>query len=260
MPTLPSGFTAILAANIQDATGTPLASGSLQVQPTDANDNPVSASAGGTAGGLITWNPEPFVITDGALPAGCWVPDVSQTRPAWISYRFTICDAVGNVLMILKGVQPTGASLSLDTYQPAAATVQPPQYIASIPDGVTGVQYQIGVNLGQLVALPVSLANGTPFALVLADTSTSIHYALTIYQGSVRVVNIGTLGNAVAGVTLIDSDGQHVTMTFNNGKEQYANVASTVPGVSQILLADSYTGQHYAIAFANGSRTLTPHA
>ena len=114
----PAGFTRVVAANIQDSTGLKLLSGTLQFQPTDQNDLPIAAFAGG-AGGPISEKAGIFPVAAGAIPADSFVADTSQTRLQNICYRVTVLDSQGNRLFLLRGVQVSGPVFSLDTYTPA---------------------------------------------------------------------------------------------------------------------------------------------
>ena len=260
MPT-PSGFTALQAQNIQDASGTLLAAGSLNVQPTDQYDNPIVASAGGTQGGIVTVNQVAFPIVNGAIPAGTAVPDCALTRPQWISYRMTVRSAAGEPLAILRGVQPTGPLFSLDSYLPGSATLLEPAFNGTATDLVTGIQYRAVMVNGQATYIASTLLDGTPFAVVLVDSATGFSHALTIYRGALlppqKLAGPGI--GAVSGVTFIDSvSGVHTTLSVSNGALTYATVASTVPGVSQQLLADSFNGVHFALSFKNGAFQAVP--
>src|SRR5579862_1115074 len=81
-------MTALTAANIQNTAGTLLVTGTLYVQPTDANDNPMSFECGG--GGAITKNAVAFAITSGAISgASVCNPGAAQPSPY---YHFWVVD------------------------------------------------------------------------------------------------------------------------------------------------------------------------
>jgi hypothetical protein len=97
----PAGFTSLIGQFIQDASGLPLASGSLIVTPTDANDYEIAAVAGG-AGGAIAQTT--FPIANGQVgPTG--LLDSSQNwAGAYVS------NAIYNVGDVV-GYTPSGGTL-----------------------------------------------------------------------------------------------------------------------------------------------------
>jgi hypothetical protein len=131
------GWVAFTANNIQNALGQTLATGSLQIQPTDGNNLPITARAGGL-GGQIVWAPACWPITAGSVGSNRLVPDVSATSPTYISCRITVLDAQGRILSVYKGVQPTGASFNFDTYTPNVPAQAPYVTGPTGPPGPTG--------------------------------------------------------------------------------------------------------------------------
>lgn len=169
-----AGFVAFTASNIQDVSGKLLAAGTLEVLPTDGNDFPITAAAGGAGGQMSNRVPAVFSITSGVLQAGAQIADTTQTKPANICYRFTIRDASGNPIDILKLVQTSAnTAFNLDTYQPnvgAQAVVQ-----TSGPAGLNGTNGTNGTNgatgtVGNASALTVgptaAIADATGYSSV----------------------------------------------------------------------------------------------
>jgi hypothetical protein len=136
------GFTAFVANNIQDASGLPLALGSMLVQPTDNNNLPITASSGGLGGQMIV-SAATIPITAGSVGAGAVVADTSLTSPVNISFRITILDPQGRTLAVYKGVQPTGATFDFDTFTPNVPAQAP---YTEGPPGTDGTDGTNGTN------------------------------------------------------------------------------------------------------------------
>lgn len=215
---MPAGFIPFVAVNIQDVSGAALAAGTLLIQPTDGNNLPITARAGGAGGqmvGKVIWP-----IAAGSVGTQS-IADVSETSPAWISYRITVLDPQGHILAIYKGVQPTGSSFNFDTYVPLVAAQEViqtgPAGPAGIPgaspliDTVTAVNYQLSVVGG---SLSVSPAN------VLADTVTGTCYQIAVTSGAVTITAIGSTPGAVAAIGFIDPvTGEIYALSMVNGTE-----------------------------------------
>lgn len=121
----PQGFLTLVATRIQDAGGNPL-NGSVVIETTDSLDQPMPPPVAGGIGGAIV-APVEFDFVNGALPAGaCFLPVSNLTTNPNQCFRFTFKDTDGEVLGQWTGVQPTGSSFSLDTYQPPLSG---PQFI-----------------------------------------------------------------------------------------------------------------------------------
>lgn len=133
-----AGFVPFVAQNIEDVGGNKLAQGTVEVQPTDTNDVPIAAVAGGSGGALLSGAPAIFQVTNGTLPAGAQVADTTQTVPQNICYRITIKNATGTPVSILKLVQTqTFTNLNLDTY---VASQTPLTQFVRGPQGTPGAQ------------------------------------------------------------------------------------------------------------------------
>jgi hypothetical protein len=261
----PSGFTALLAQNIQDSTGTPLAAGTLSVQPTDAYDNPIAASAGGANGGLITVKPVSFPVTAGELPGTAWVPDVSLTRPQYISYRFTVRNALGEPLLILRNVQPDGPSLNLDTYTPIvpaqapnsqgpAGPQGPPGSMATLPDSATGALFNLAIINGALEVIP----SGCLAGLFLVDEVGGAHYSVLITAGQIVIAAVQLLTTPVAPVLIDTVTEQLFSLVILNGAVDVVPGGLSAGAVSQLSIFDTSGSGSWLISVANGQLTVNP--
>jgi hypothetical protein len=163
----PAGFTAFTAANIQDASGTPLAAGSLLIQPTDANNVPITARSGGTGGQMIV-SAATFLITAGSIGTGKIVADTALTSPTNISYRITVLDPQSRIPAVYKGVQPTGATFDFDTYTPNVPAQAPYVIGAQGPPGTVG-------------------SIGGASGITLIDSATATPYLLTVVNGALTL-------------------------------------------------------------------------
>ena len=106
-----TGFTSLSASNIQDALGNKLATGTLEVLPTDTNDHPLA----GSCNGVLLTTAASVSITNGALPPNTQIPISASCNPENLCFRLTVKNANGSTLMTIPLVQPTGAGLDLDT-------------------------------------------------------------------------------------------------------------------------------------------------
>ena len=212
--TPPAGFVALTASRIQGATGGPLSSGTLNIQPTDGSNNPITASAGGV-GGQITTNPIAIPVTNGAIPSGTFVADTALTRPANISFRLTIRDATGTAISTLKLVQPSSVAGSswcstasgvttcnLDAYQPnvlaqavveVGPTGQPGPPGSNGPLAFTGVFVTAGDSLEDGHNLSGFVSPGYPNAPP-AGAWPEVLATLPVFQTGVTVYNTNVDG------------------------------------------------------------------
>jgi hypothetical protein len=203
---IPAGFLAFVAQNIQDPFGNKLASGTLEAVVTDGNDVPRPGIAGGGGGAIAAMNtaaPSSIPITAGAIPAGTTIIDTSLTKPMNLCVRITIRDASGNVLYKLTGVQPSSAggatTFNLDTYAPNAASY------AVIQSGPPGqgftfrgewaantsyaaydvVTYQGGTYLVTTAHTSGSAIDGTKFAQLATSGATTPNFVAPVTAPSV---------------------------------------------------------------------------
>jgi hypothetical protein len=165
---VPTGWTPLVASNITDATGAKLNAGIVTVEPTDGNDFPIDAVAGG-AGGLLSRICGQWTVTNGVLQAGAMVPDTTLTNPANICLRFTVHNAQGLVCNVLRLMQPSGsANFSLDTAVSPATAAQALQIIG--PQG------------------PIGGVTGAS-SIVLVDTATGANWRFQITNGEWEIVS-----------------------------------------------------------------------
>lgn len=140
-----TGWIPLVATRIQDALGNLLASGTLEVLPTDANDKYLASSAGGI-GGPLTNAPIRVPVLNGALVNPAMVPDTSQTSPANICLRITVRDQNGITIYKVTQVQTGGLpQLNLDTY--AGGTLLPNPLFLRGPVGPMGSPGSFGPNV-----------------------------------------------------------------------------------------------------------------
>ena len=147
-------FTTITGSKVQDATGTLLAAGQICFLPTDANDLPVRAQAGG--GGQIIKNAVCTTVTAGVIGT-LSVANPNNTNPVGISYRVTVKDSSNVEVRRDTGVQPTGASWSYDTYVPSSTAV------AFTPGTISGsltVNGSLSVTGTPSFSVPIPVASG----------------------------------------------------------------------------------------------------
>jgi len=270
MPT-PAEYSALTAANIQDALGNKLTAGILTVITTDDKDNPITAVAGG-AGGPIAAEGE-VAITNGALPANTWIADTRYTSPPNICYRLVISDATGVPIWTIRYVQTTSATLDLDTYEPNVApqaVVQTgPQGLSLVPSG----PYNAGTvyDRGAVVSFTdgssyISLANGntgnTPnasptwwminsLAGVLSGAYTG---PLALEQVTVGELTITPMVSQTNGAiyAIADSEGNAALLILGNGQAVLTSL-SVNGAVSFTPLPTNPVGAVFGIGDGNGN-------
>lgn len=169
-----AGFVSFTASAIQDVSGSLLASGTVEVLPTDTSNKPITAAAGGSGGQMLANQPAIFSVgaaatppvAAGAVQAGAMIADTTQTKPTNICYRITIKNAAGLPVSVLTLVQTTANTpFNLDTYAP---NVGPQAVIQQGPPGPAGAP-------GGLLATTPALADtslgsvGTSVASARAD-------------------------------------------------------------------------------------------
>lgn len=258
MPT-PTGFTSIIASHIRkDASSALLNSGILQIIPTDGNDVPINATAGGDGGALSTAAAE-FVIDEGAIPDESYIADTNMTNPPHICYRMTVKDAWGKQIFVARKVQPTGSEFNFDTFVP---NVAPQAIIQSGPAGATPNIHIVSVTKASYGSDPqfnrvggsdadpqfaVSLPEGAPGAATLndGDPINAGDTTVTKFQGSPRYVS----PNGLDGTAATDES------TAIN-----AAIAASRPGIvlpPGRFKADSYSNVYGAPIYGDGMLVKT---
>lgn len=165
------GFTNILATNVVDASGQPLASGTATFQVVDAAARPMSVQI--TGGGQVMTAPVTVPVTGGAFSAQ--VVDVSHTAPSFPCVVMTITNNVdGTVVWQNNCLQPVGAVYDLDQFSVNTTPVLPQAGDTVLGDlGVNGNLSVTGnLNLGGLAvaSLFATSENGSVNASLFAGS------------------------------------------------------------------------------------------
>jgi hypothetical protein len=98
----------VSGSQINDSTGTPLASGTIQFAPVDLNGHPLSYKIGGK--GQTLSSPVTATVTAGTFSIA--LPDVSATNPVNVCFSVTVVDNVTGASVLGPGytcVQPSSA-------------------------------------------------------------------------------------------------------------------------------------------------------
>jgi hypothetical protein len=118
----PAGYTTIMATNVVDASGNPLASGTATFQVVDGSGHPMSVQVGGY--GQVHTEAVSVPVLNGAFQAQ--VVDVSATSPTMPCVLMTIVDnATGATVLTYNCVQPQGATYDLDMFSANTTPVVP---------------------------------------------------------------------------------------------------------------------------------------
>jgi hypothetical protein len=139
-----SNYITITATSIQNAAGTPLASGTLSFQATDQTGAPIAFRAGGN--GQVITSPAITPISAGAI-GSFQVANPATAAPSGFYYRIVITDSTGQPVAKYTGVVVSGTTWSLDSYIPTTTTVPPAGGTVNGPISFSGeVQVQPPVN------------------------------------------------------------------------------------------------------------------
>ena len=92
-------------------------------------------------------------------------------------------------------------------------------------------------------------------SIVLADTVTGEHFALTIVNGAATLSSMGSAGK-VSPTELTDSvNGKSYQLVVT--QSALTLVSNTMPGATQINLVDTLTTNTYALKVVSGALTLS---
>ncbi len=130
-----SNYITITATSIQNAAGTPLASGTLSFQAVDNTGSPIAFRVGGN--GQVITSPVITPISAGAI-GSFQVADPSQAAPSGFYYRVVISDASGQTVAKYTDVVVSGPTWALDSYIPTTTTIPPAGGTVNGPVAFTG--------------------------------------------------------------------------------------------------------------------------
>ncbi len=117
-----TGFTTVTGSKIVDASGNPLASGTVTFKVVDAGANPMSVRVGG--GGQTIMTPATGTVINGAFSVP--VVDVSMTSPSMPCIAVTVVDnSTGLTVYQNPCIQPTGPAYSLDNFTTNTSAIAP---------------------------------------------------------------------------------------------------------------------------------------
>ena len=244
---MPTGFTTVSAAHLQDASGTVVANATISFAPVDNSGNPISFRSGGTAGQVIS-RPITAAVSNGVFSVS--VADTTLTTPVNVGYRVTVTDNVSGEVILARGyecVQPSGLTYSFDTYTPNLApqvTVQTgPQGPAGTP-GVASLS-QLAAVLSRMPSSPNFLNAATMVAGGVVDYSTGglgsyPGYSASDYipanSGGQMVANF-SIGSGSAGLAYYDQGFAYISGVNTIA----ANTPFSVPSTAAFLrLTPSY--------------------
>lgn len=240
---MPVGYTQVTAQYIQDSCGNLISNATAFFQPVSSvTGMPISFRAGGNEGAVMMV-PVAALVSYGTL--SIQLVDTSTTFPVNIGYSVRVIDNITGNSLLGPGygcIQPSGASWSLDTYEPnlgTLVTVQTgPQGAPGIPGGVAGTMFDTqptgtvdGTNA--TFSLP-----GAPAILILTKNGLRQNSG-TDYTLSGETITFTVSAVPQAGETLWATGITPAAVTTTSA-------TSTVSGVlSEVLLADT-DGNTYA--------------
>lgn len=240
------GYTTIMATNVVDAGGNPLANGTATFQVLDASGRPMSVQIGGF--GQVHTAPVTVAVTGGAFIAQ--VIDVSQTTPSFPCVSLTITDnSTGDVVWQNNCLQPSGGTYDLDMFSTSTTPVVPQAGQTFTGNlgingnlNVTGNLNLGGANIGNLNG---TITNGVLNAAQFAgsDIGAKVDAAFaTLTNGGTVHIPAGsysfstpmTIPDSVGGTTgfHIDCDAGAV-LTFT-GTGNAIQLTSDIPGAAEV--------------------------
>jgi len=208
-----SNYITITAANIKDASGNPLASGTLTFQATDPTGAPLAFLVGGVGQAVIS--PVSTAITNGAI-GSFQVANPAYTVPVNILYRVTVADSAGKVILKYSNVAVSGTSWNFDTYIPTTAALPP--FGASVSQPYT---FQTLTVTGEAsMPTPVNASDAATKSYVDAIAATipaaQVNSNWTASSGVAQILNKPVLGTAAAqNTSAFDAAGSAATVQTN---------------------------------------------
>jgi hypothetical protein len=241
------GYTTIMATNLVDAGGNPLANGTATFQVLDASGHPMSVQIGGF--GQVHTAAVTVAVTGGAFVAQ--VVDVSQTAPSFPCIAVTITDnSTGDVVWQNNCLQPNGGTYDLDMFSASTTPVVPQAGQTFTGDlGINGNLNVTGnLNMGGLTAgtFTGTITNGMLNAARFAgsDIGSKVDAAFaTLTNGGTVHIPAGsysfstpmTIPDSVGGTTgfHIDCDAGAV-LTWTGGTGNAIQLTSDIPGAAEV--------------------------
>jgi hypothetical protein len=248
----PAGYTTIMATNVVDVGGNPLASGTATFQVMDGGGHPMSVQLGGY--GQVHTEKVSVPVINGAFTAQ--VVDVSQTSPSFPCVSMTIVDnSTGSSVLSYNCLQPTGATYDVDMFSTSTTPISP--LAGSTVPGNLGVNGNLnvtgnlnmgGLNVGNLMTSIITAenANGVLNAAMFpgSDIGAKVDAAFTsIASGGTVHIPAGnysfstpiTVPDSVGGTTgfHIDCDAGTV-LTWTGGTGNAIQLTSDIPGSAEV--------------------------
>lgn len=178
----------VIASNICNSAGAKIAAGAMKVIATDQRDVPLPYQP--SSNGQSAIDPATWGISNGALGAGCSLPDPSQTNPKGIYYRIVVTDTEANLSTAYRLVAVTAndgnGNFDFGLWNPNAGNPSLPQNYVTGPSGPAGPQG------------PPGPSGGSAFQLT-ATATISAYTCVSSYGG---VVTASSANTAMAGTVL----------------------------------------------------------
>lgn len=233
-------YTTITAANITDASGAKLASGSLCFQGTGAAGNPISYQAGG--GGQVIRTPVCFTVTNGAVSAA-QVANPALTDPAGVLYHITVTDTTGTVVIDDPLVSLAGSTWSFDAYVPGGPVSTPTPLPLAVGQGGTWLASIIAAgdclgNVGGVYAGVTCLGGSSGVASFNGRTGAVVpangDYSFGLLSGR---ASLGQLPDGCAGCVLLGQGGSTPPAYTADAEVQGLNANGTAATGAPVLMA-----------------------
>jgi hypothetical protein len=247
----PAGYTTIMATNVVDAGGNPLASGTATFQVVDSGGHPMSVQLGGY--GQVHTEAVSVPVVAGAFTAQ--VVDVSQTSPSFPCVSMNVVDnSTGVSVLSYNCLQPTGATYDLDMFSTSTTPVVPKAgdtFSGNLGvDGnlnVTGNLNLGGFNVGNLAAtlLTAENDNGVLNAATFsgADIGAKVNTAFAsltnggtvhIPAGSYSFATMMQIPDSVGGTTGFHIDCDAGAVLTYTGSGNAIQLTNDIPGAAEV--------------------------
>lgn len=211
---MPTGFTNVTAASLQDASGNKIDNATAWFRPVDNNGKPISFRVGG--GGQIISAPVSVAVTSSGFTIQ--LADTTLTTPANVGYAVTVIDDVTGKELLGPGygcVQPSGSAWSFDSYTPNVAAqalvLVGPAGPPLLPRGTwaSGSTYAIGDVVSESGSSYISLVAGnTGHDPALSPTQWML---LASPAAGLSAAQIAAIADADANITMNFFDEDRVT-------------------------------------------------
>ena len=247
--TAPTGWTIFIANNIQDASGKPLAQGTLELLPTDGTNQPITVTVGSTAGGAILTQAASLPVFSGSVG-----PDSLAVAQQWrgqfnaaylggysvgdvveASGLFYVSAAAANSDAIAGSAKWTALPNQLPPIAPDTALTRPANAAlrVTIKDATGTVVYRVPYVYPTGASFNFDTFQPNVGAQAVVQTGPIGPTGFSAYQLWLAAGNVGTVAQFLAslqGDVSAVSFADFMAIALANPSRNWASAAQIVPG------------------------------